>query len=217
MPASFPGALSALDTTIADTDATATHHAAQHVSLAEEVNAIEAELGVNPSASFADVATRLNAMTTVRKTADQTMTGTALVSVTDLVFPIPAAAGASYTFDFTIMWTTTTATSAIGVALTFPTLGTGGYCSAQVEIDALAADGAAAHYFGTIAGASGADTVLSTAAVATGTVYPLRVLGVLYAGSTANTAGSLQVQCRSEATSGGTVVKVGSHGILWTG
>jgi hypothetical protein len=217
MASAYPGALDALDITIADADTTATHHPQHHIDLADAVNKIEAELGVNPSASFADVATRLNGMITVRKTADQTMTGTALVNVTDLVFPIPAAAGAMYTYQWTIMWTTTTATSGIGVAMTFPTLGTGGYNSANVNIAALAADGAAANFHGVITGASGADTVLSTAAVATGTVYTAIVTGTLYAGSTANTAGNLQLQCRSEATAGGTVVKIGSHGVLWTG
>jgi hypothetical protein len=223
MATNYPGGL---DTTTqlpndqtdgTNTDRAGVDHAAEHVNISDAIRAIEGELGINPSASLATVKDRLDIMTTVRKTADQTLTGTALVNVTDLVFPIPAAAGAMYTFDFTLMWTTTTATSAIGVALTFPTLGTGGYCSGQVEIDALAADGAAAHFFGSISGASGADTVLSTAAVATGTVYTARVRGVLYAGSTANTAGSLQLQARSEATAGGTVAKIGSHGILWTG
>jgi hypothetical protein len=228
MAAVYPGALPTIAANKSDdTDSksgadlgvstTTGDHAAHHNKLAEELVAIATELGINPSASFADVTARLNGMTTVRKTADQTMTGTALVSVTDLVFPIPAAAGGMYTFDFTIPWTTTAATNGLGVALTFPALGTGGYCSAQVEIPALAADGAAAHWFGSIAGASGADTVLSTAAVATATVYIARCRGILYAGSTANTAGNLQLQCRSEATAGGTVVKAGAHGVLWTG
>jgi hypothetical protein len=178
---------------------------------------IETELGINPSASFVDVATRLNQMVTVRKTADQTMTNQTLNNITDLAFPIPATAGVAYTFDFTVMWTTTTATSGFGIALTFPTLGTGGYVSAYVNHTALAADGAAANFHGVITGASGADTVLSSAAVATGTVYVSTVRGVLYAGSTAPTAGTLQLQGRSEATNNAAVVKVGSHGILWTG
>jgi hypothetical protein len=178
---------------------------------------IETELGVTPSAAFVDVATRLNQMITVRKTADQTLTGTTAVNITDLAFPIPATAGISYTFDFTVMWTTSGATSGLGISLTFPTLGTGGYCSAYVNHTALAADGAAANFHGVITGASGADVVMSTAAVATGTVYVTHVRGVLYAGTTAPTAGTLQLQGRSEQTSGAGVVKVGSHGILWTG
>ena len=217
MASVYPGALDTLDTTWANTDAADTVHPAHHADLADAVNKIEAELGISPSASFADVAARLNGMTTVRKTADQTMTGTAAVNITDLVFPIPAAAGAMYTFDFTFMWTTTTATSGLGISYTFPTLGTGGYSSAIVNIAALAADGAAAHYFGSITGASGADVVMSTAAVATGTVYVAHLRGSLYAGSTANTAGNIQMQGRSEATAGAAVIKIGSHGVMWTG
>jgi hypothetical protein len=145
------------------------------------------------------------------------MTGTAAVNITDLVFPIPASAGLSYTFDFTFMWTTSGTTSGLGISLTFPTLGTGGYCSAYVNHTALAADGAAANFHGVITGASGADVVMSTAAVATGTVYVSHCRGVLYAGTTAPTAGNLQMQGRSEQTAGAAVIKVGSHGILWTG
>jgi hypothetical protein len=223
MATNYPGALDTTtelpndhtDSTL--TDRAGVDHAGEHVNLSDAVRAIEGELGINPSASFADVAARLNAMTTVRKTADQTPTNQALTNITDMAFAIPAAAGAMYTFEFTIMWTTTTATSGLGVALTFPTLGTGGYCTANVNIAALAADGAAANFHGVITGASGADTVLSTAAVATGTVYTALVNGVLYAGTTANTAGTLQLQCRAEATNNAAVIKAGSHGILWTG
>jgi hypothetical protein len=217
MASTYPGALDSLDTTWANTDVTDTVHPAHHADLADAVNKIEAELGTDPSASFTTVKARLDQMITVRKSADQTMTGTSAVNITDLVFPIPASAGISYTFDFTLMWTTTTATSGFGVSMTFPTLGTGGYASAYVNHTALAADGAAANFHGVITGATGADVVLSTAAVATGTVYVTHVRGVLYAGSTAPTAGNLQMQGRSEATAGAAVVKVGSHGVLWTG
>lgn len=217
MASAYPATLDTFATNKANATLTDTDHPDHHNDLADAINKIESELGTDPSASFADVKTRLNAMITVRKTADQTMTGTTAVNVTDLAFPIPASAGAMYTFDFTIMWTTTTATSGMGVSLTWPTLGTGNYCSAYVNHTALAADGAAANYHGVLTGASGADVVMSTAAVATGTVYVTHVRGVLYAGTTAPTAGTLQLQCRSEATAAGAVIKVGSHGIMWTG
>jgi hypothetical protein len=217
MASTYPTTLDSLDITIVNTDVTDTHHPQHHIDLADAVNKIEAELGTDPSGSFTVVKTRLNQMTTVRKTADQTLTGTSAVNITDLAFPIAATAGVSYTFDFTVMWTTSGATSGLGISLTFPTLGTGGYCSAYVNHTALAADGAAANFHGVITGASGADVVMSTAAVATGTVYVSHVRGVLYAGTTAPTAGSLQLQGRSEQTSGAGVAKVGSHGVLWTG
>lgn len=185
--------------------------------LGDAVVKIETELGPDPSASFADVATRLNGMTTVRKTADQTLTGTTAVNITDLAFPIPAAAGAFYTLDFTVPWTTTTATSGLGISHTYPALGTNGYCSAMVSIGALAADGAGELFTGQLTGASGSDVVLSTAAVATGTIYIARVRAVLYTGTTANTAGSYQLQGRSEATASAGVVKAGAHGVMWTG
>ncbi len=216
MASAYPGALDSLDTTWANTDVTDTVHPAHHADLADAVNKIEAELGVNPSAAFTDVTTRLNQMTTVRKTASQNLAGTTAVNITDLAFAIPAAAGAFYTIDFSVVWQTSTAASGMGISYTFPTLGTNGYSSALVNIPALAADGAAAHWHGSVTGASGTDVVLSTATVAATTNYITHVRMVLYTGTTANTAGSIQLQGRSE-TAAAITISPGSHGVMWVG
>lgn len=54
---SFPGALSALNESITGGTASLTTHKDHHNALADEVNAIEAELGTNPSLAAADVGT----------------------------------------------------------------------------------------------------------------------------------------------------------------
>lgn len=220
MATNYPAALDTttqLPNTRADATVTATNHITDHNNLSDAVRAVEGELGTIPSASFVDVATRLNAMTTVRKTASQNMTGTAAVNITDLAFPIPAAAGAFYTFDFTVVWQSTTLTAGMGISLTWPTLGTGGVTTAQVQIGALAVDGAGELFSGTINGASGADVVLSTATAVINVNYVTTVRGVLYSGTTANTAGTLQLQGRSEVTAGACTIQPGSHGIMWVG
>lgn len=181
------------------------------------IKAVQTELGLNPSASFVDVATRLNQMTSVRKTATQNMAGTTAVNITDLAFPIPATAGVFYTMNFEVAWTSTTATAGFGISHTFPTLGTNGWCSSQVLIGALTSDGAGELFSGQLTGATGADVVMSTAAVATGTIYIATVHTILYAGTTAPTAGTYQLQGRSETTAGAINVREGSHGILYTG
>jgi len=60
--ANYPNSLSSLATGKTNATLTVNDHPAHHNSLAEEVNAIEAELGVTPSASYATVKARLDAM-----------------------------------------------------------------------------------------------------------------------------------------------------------
>lgn len=58
----FPGGLSSLSTSKADATVTATDHPAHHNAMADEINAIEAELGTNPSAGATTVGARIAVM-----------------------------------------------------------------------------------------------------------------------------------------------------------
>ncbi len=60
MPSAYPGALDALATNKLNTTPLTTDHVAHHNDMADAINKIEAELGVNPSAAFATVLLRLN-------------------------------------------------------------------------------------------------------------------------------------------------------------
>jgi hypothetical protein len=149
MPSGYAAALDAFLTTYQDdtdaksgldlgTSTTTGVHAQHHNDLSDAVNKIEAELGVNPSATFLDVATRLNMVRTVRKTADESFTTQVLANVADMSFAV--AANTDYEFRF------------VRVA-------------AGVTIYGQAADGVAAGWLGVIN--ASADAVISTAAAAT--------------------------------------------------
>lgn len=118
--ATYPGGIVTL-TNPAGTDNVAGSHAALHSSENDEIEAIETELGITPSGSFVDVAARLNARLTCRKTADQTFNSTTRTNVTDLVLPINST-GVDYWFKFEYAWNA----GAVGVvlvpSLTFPTV-----------------------------------------------------------------------------------------------
>lgn len=67
MASVYPGALDTFATNKADATATATDHPAHHNDLADAVNKIEAELGVNPSGASATVVARLNTLGAVQQ------------------------------------------------------------------------------------------------------------------------------------------------------
>lgn len=211
MASGYPAALDTFATTRADADTTATTHPADHNNANDAVNKIEAELGINPSAAYATVAARLDFMTSVRKTADQTNATTTLANVTDLVFPI--AIGADYTFKFWIPFSSNTSTTGIGLALTCPALT--GYIAAVVRLPRLndvagTAPVAPPEQIGHIT--SSADVVTSDGVGTTSVLYVAIIEGVL---SNASASGSLQVQVKAETT-GTVTVKKGSSGILYT-
>jgi len=60
MASTYPGALDTFATNKANATATVTDHPSHHNDLADAVNKIEAELGVNPSGGSATVVARLN-------------------------------------------------------------------------------------------------------------------------------------------------------------
>jgi len=209
----YPGTLDAFATNKQDdTDATSGSdlglsttvgdHATHHNNLADAINKIEAELGVNPRGTFADVVTRLNARTTVRKTADQSFTTQTLANVTDLSFSV--LANTDYTFQFVLAFTVGVARG-IGLGLTAPA----GRVVADVQIGGIAADGTAAATQGVI-NTSG-DVVISAAAAATTESIAI-IHGILR--PTAN--GTLQLQARqgSGGTAVNAVVKQSSWGEL---
>lgn len=63
MASSYPTGLDAFATNRADATAMATTHAADHNNHADAINKIEAELGIAPSAAYATVLARLDALT----------------------------------------------------------------------------------------------------------------------------------------------------------
>jgi hypothetical protein len=219
MAAVYPGALPTIAANKSDdTDSksgadlgvstTTGDHAAHHNKLAEELVAIATELGVNPSASFADVTTRLNAVTSVRKTADQTNTTTTLANMTDMSFPV--VIGGTYRFDFLFSYSSSLVTAGIGVAVTTPAVAAGGL-NYQGAIGGFAAAGAGATWHGEAQASDG--LIMSTAVAVINTFYICRVHGVLH---NPTAAGSIQLRFRAEVAATITV-KAGAHGILYTG
>lgn len=201
----------------ASTGGTAGDHAAHHNALATAVNAVETELGVLPKGTFTNVATRLAARTTVRKSADQTFSSTVTpASVTDLVFPV--VAGNDYRFYFEIAYTSALVTNGVRLALTCPALT--GYISAKVSIAGRAAftsgtQGAATTnlpvYDGFITASAG--VVASDAVAVINTVYIATISGIL---SNPSASGNLQLQAANEvSTASGNVIKRGSYGELY--
>jgi hypothetical protein len=211
MASGYPNALDTLSTTHADNVAEVIA-AATINDLADAVNKIETELGINPSGSFTTVVARLGAESTVRKTADQANSTVTPASITDLAFPV--VIGADHSFEFIIPYSSAATTTGLGLSLTVPALGTGGYISYNVEINkgARPAAGTAmslttVYYFGT-GFASGHETV-SDSVTAINTTYIATIRGVL---SNPSAAGNIQVQARSEVAASAITIKKGASG-----
>jgi hypothetical protein len=211
MASTYPSTLDTFAVTRADATTAPTTHPADHNNANDAINKIEAELGVDPSASFSTVKARLDFLTSVRKTADQTNATTTQANVTDLVFPI--AIGVDYSFSFWIPFASNTQTTGIGFALTCPTLT--GYICANVWIPRLGDVAATApvtppEQVGQIT--SSGDVVTSDQVGAITVLYVAKIEGVL---SNASATGSLQVQVKAEAA-GTVTVKKGASGVLYT-
>lgn len=211
MASTYPSTLDTFATNKANTTTTDTDHPGHHNDLADAVNKVEAELGTDPSASFTTVRARLDFMTSVRKTADQTNATTTLANVTDLVFP--TVASVDYTFTFWIPFSSNTQTVGIGFALTCPSLT--GYICANVWIPRLGDVAATApatppEQVGQIT--SSGDVVTSDQVGAINVLYIAKIEGVM---SNASASGNIQVQVKAEAA-GTVTVKKGASGILYT-
>jgi hypothetical protein len=196
-------------------------HAAHHNQIAEELVAVQTELGTDPSGTFSNVAGRLNARLTCRKTADQTISSTvAPTNITDLLLPISTTA-LDYFFRFIIVCTSSAgATNGIRVGITCPALT--GYVAADVTIprtiDPNPANGTAQAtptvttmpYVGQIT--SSGDSVVSDI-VPVGVNFVVKVEGIL---SNPSATGNIQLQVANEVTTAsGNVVKRGSYGELY--
>lgn len=94
MPSSYPGGLDSFATNKANATATATDHPNHHNDLADAVNKIEAELGIDPAGALATVRARLDAIegavAPIVRTPD---TAESVASVTDVTVFSEAVAG----------------------------------------------------------------------------------------------------------------------------
>lgn len=204
------------DGTTDGSDAAEGTHAAEHNKLALFMAAAELEMGNNPSGTFADIAARLNARQTCRKTADQTNATTTLANVTDLVLPVTAA-GLDYTFRFFVVWKSNTAGVTAQFAVTTP--GVVGYVAYWGEVlgagTTVPSTGGINVVFDQIQAASGAVIAGaggSAAAPPTANAINIaRIEGIL---SNPNAAGSIQLQAKAETT-GTITISRGSFGEIY--
>lgn len=203
MASTYPTTLDTLATNKADLTATATDHPNHHNDVADAVNKIEAELGLIPKGTFASVAARLAARTTVRLTADSSgFTTTTLANLTGMSFPV--AASSDYWFRFFIPVTVGTA-SGVGAAITVPASVTSIFYEVRIANVTATTEG-----FG-FGFASGAKVQSAASATTNGIVV---IEGTLANGVN---AGTLQVQLSrgSGATGVNVVAKKGAFGEMY--
>lgn len=165
---------------------------------------VQTELGVNPSGSAVDVATRLNLRPTVKKTVDQAFTTQTLTSITDMALVL--AANTDYRFGATMHFNGATARG-VGWGLTFSGTTTrltgiarwgGAVAAATVGTDS---------YWENTLQASG--WTATTATMIATTNFVLTAEGIIQTGAT---GGTLQWQARqgTGATAGNMNVLKGS-------
>lgn len=219
MPATavYPGGLvstAELPTTIdgtqpGDGSGTAPARAAQQEQINAEMIALQAELGANVAGSFVDVLARLNARTTVRKTADSSgITSTTLVNVTDLSFAL--AANTDYSFGF---WLPHSAGAAGGSGWALTLGGTITRLIYVVEIFGHGANSGTGTDAAVTGVATASGTKISNSPTAGLTTTAARIHGNAQMGGT---GGTLQVQASrgGGATGVNVVVFKGSDGWL---
>jgi hypothetical protein len=204
----YPGSL---DTTTqlpnnrSDATTSATSHAQDHDNLADSVLAVETELGATPKGSFTNLANRLNARLTCRKTANTTNATTTAANITDLTLPVNTTA-IDYWFRFFVIYQSNTAGVSPQFAVTTPAVtgyvyywidvmgGTAtvpGVTSTNAAIPVAMTSHNASASAQTITGGSAA----SPPAAATN--YGVRIEGVL---SNPSATGSIVVQGKAETT-----------------
>ena len=188
--------------------ATTGDHATHHNNLADAVNKIEAELGVDPAGTFASVAVRIAARQTCRKSGDQTFTTQTPANVTDMSFAV--AASQDYYFKF-ILGYTCGAGRGVEVAITCPASPTFFVYTAHIfgQITTAGSTDAAATGIATTSGG-----VLSHTPTAGATTSMTIIEGILSNGAN---AGTLQLQASegNGTTDVSVVVKKGSYGEMY--
>jgi hypothetical protein len=222
----YPGAIDDLNTAVKDGDdaVSGTNNGTTTEGfLADLLNnagaaieAIETELGINPSGTFATLLARLNAMQTCRKTADQSQSTTTLANVTDMALPVTI--GAEHFFEFYIPFSSSAVGTGVGFTVTVPTLNAGGYIAAQTEVGGRVAntavdtaDALTNKPHTSFTTASGNNAASSEGVAVINTVYIARVHGVL---SNPSAAGNIQLQWKS-STAAATTVKKGAFGSMY--
>jgi hypothetical protein len=211
MASAYPGALDNFATDKTDSKSTGTpalDHAGHHNDLADAVNKIEAELGINPSATFADVVARLAARQTCRKSADQTFTTQTPANVTDMSFAV--AASQDYYFKFIVGYTCG-AGRGVEWAITNPASPTFLVAAVHIFGQITTAGSTDAAVTGLITASGG---VVSHTPTAGATTSMSIIEGILSNGAN---AGTLQLQASegNGTTDVSVVVKKGSYGELY--
>jgi hypothetical protein len=220
MASTYPTTLDTWVTNYTDATTSAATHATIHNNINDAVNKIEAELGTLPKGSFTNIANRLNARLTCRKTADTTNTTTTLANVTDMVLPV-ATTALDYYFEFYVVWTTNTAGTVAQFAVVTPAVtgyvvywqetmgGTTTVPSATGSTTAASMVSDSHHTASASAGGQVGGSAVSPPA--TGTNYITRITGIL---SNPSATGSIQLQHKSE-TAATTTVRRGSYGEIY--
>jgi hypothetical protein len=177
----------------------------------DAMRAVQTELGINPSGTFADVLARLNAQSTCRKTADQTISAAAMANVSDMVLPVTI--GGDHFFEFYVPYSAAATSTGVGFGVTVPALNAGGYISYEVGISGRAANPAVAgamalttvpyHVHGTAS--DGTSATASEAVAVANAVYIARVWGVL--SNPSASTGGIQLRARPEVAANMTVKK----------
>lgn len=194
------------DTTL--TDRAGVDHAGEHVNLSDAVRAIETELGADIAGSYTNLKTRLDAVLTARKTADQTNATTTFANVTDLVFPV--AIGGDYMAEFFIMWSTGTAGVVARYTLTWPTVTQNVVLFEQVGVTLPTTGGTDVTYEQTInVSATDPSGFVGGTSIPAANVNTITRVTGLFQNFTA--AGSVQLQHKAEAA-GTITTRRGSFG-----
>jgi hypothetical protein len=221
MTAVYPGALATIAANKEDdTDAgdgsdggvstSVGDHAAHHNQLADELVAVQTELGVDPAGTFVTVAARLNARLTCRKTADQSLTTQTLANLTDLSLVIPASV--DITYKFVIMWSIAGTARGTGWSTTFG--GTNTSNTTRVAIGGVTATTGGTD-FETVGSYNAHGTTISNAATIQANVNFITVIeGIMQVGAS---GGTLQVQGRqgTGATAANVTIRKGSYGEVY--
>jgi hypothetical protein len=182
----------------------------------DAINKMQLMMGALPKGTFVDMASRLDARLTCRKTADQTFSSTVTpANVADMLLPVPTA-GVDYRFVFEGVYTSAAVANGIRLGLATPTVG--GYLHALVQIwgrlnpqAAGAAPTDLMEWTSWITAAGG--NVASDAVATINTNYPFRITGIL---SNPSATGNIQLTAANEvSTASGNIIRRGAYGEVY--